>query len=441
MKNYIIIALMLILTSSAIGQKKHPMERSPGIGEDPSMVCTTLDEPTDLFKCGGVPVTLYQSSSNKLLPVFAATKEKKYLFEIGEAGIQLTNLRVVPSRSVLALEIRYTGPNASVIAEQVRRSNPSLNGLSDAQLNPVCMLGYAISYPGATPDWVDCGAGGCSIAEPIFSELAFLSLAEAQTAYDDLIAGSSFVEFRYAVGKDNLAGFAKVSADQERIFNSNAYRDLISPVAGRTISIFQAYVAAAAVRQELRSDVAIGGETDQLLRAFGDAWSELLGFERKIPVGFEQPAAHQLVDLNSNRYATDLIRRLSEDTERLSDYDWCLKYRQELKRHLEDAKKSHKSGSGGVNVWGIKVSGDGGSSYDRRFVNHLEELLAQEDCGGIKKHFKESFVFEGEKYIPKGIYATEFTQSQSEIFARHYFLGRFYKFEVRQQTRRLKYEP
>ncbi len=436
------LSIIFILTglhlAQTFAQKIDPMQAANGLDPDEfSHQCAILDYGKQAYKFEKITTWVYESANNARIFSSDANgnSKKEYVYE---AGYKLGAVTLDAKNARIWFELLPSLPDKIDLIRAIKGHRDNVD-VSPIQLQPACMLGYQVTYPGAQIFREDC-SGGKPVDETLKPYLQFPTQQEASDAYKSITNGTGAISFNYAFALSSSVNIG-LSETTKSILQSQAYRDFISPVMGKTISLFQARIMTATMIKERNTEVFKEGNNPFLEKLFLDSWRELIDLEHKQVVTFEElangtGAASHLADFeNDKRYSTDEVYRIATDAKHLSNDEWCRKYHDEFKRKIDNYRKSSGGGGGGFSIGKIfSINGNGNSNSEKRLVDEFEKMLKTEDCG--KKFFEESYKYEwdGKQYIPKGIIASEFSKALSEAETKYVFLGKVYSFSVRKRT-------
>lgn len=437
-KMFNIFMLTCLQLAQTFAQKVNPMEAAAGI--DPKVFshnCAILDHGKQAYNFGGNTTWVYESANNARIFSSDANgnSKKEYAYE---AGYKLGAVTLDAKNARIWFELLPSLPDKMDLVRAMKGHRGNVD-VSPNQLQPACMLGYELSYPGAQIFRQDCG-GGKPVDEKLKPYLQFSTPEEASDAYGSIANSAGAVSLTYAFALSSSQNIG-LSETMKSILQSQAFRDFISPVMGKTISLFQARIMEAAMLKERNTEVYREGNDPFSEKLFLDYWRELMDIEHKQVVTFEElangtGAARHLANFeNDPRYRPDEEYRIATDAKQLTSDEWRRKYHDEFKRKIGNYRKAGGGGGGGFSIGKIfSINGNGNGNSEKRIVDELEKMVETEDCG--KKFFEESYKYEwdGKRYIPKGIIASEFSKALSEAETKYTFIGRVYNFSVQQKT-------
>lgn len=403
------LGCLFMLSLLAAQPNQHPMDMAGGMDNTWSHSYAVSDVGLLYYNLKGFKIDIYEAANIKL----SRASQKKYFYEpryrIRYAnGRPMIRLNYSAARPTVFVEIEPMLPEREDIVQYIYYN--CNHHVQSYNVQPLGLLGYEITYPGATVFRKDCAAG-VAMDQPISATLEF-PRGGAQEAYRELLTGQS-LHLSYAI-RMHLSQLYELAINEKAISESQVYRDFISPVLGRTIFAMQANIATTAIQREITVNVILEGGNETMKILFDDLWNRMFNAMEQDTILFENLArgsnAEQiLIDFgHDKRYATDYIKKLAMNAKNMTQYEWDRQVVRQLQTELEKSHKKESGGGGGFNIGSIfGISGNGSSKSEQYLYDALLSLFTNSDKG--KQFFENSFSYEqeGEVWIPKGIIAHE----------------------------------
>ncbi|MBK8490865.1 MAG: hypothetical protein IPL49_08225 [Saprospirales bacterium] len=326
---------------------------------------------------------------------------------------------------VLNLDIRSQYPPFLEVAQYIQK-NTTDRLVTPADIAPLKIFGYqVIDKTWGISDLITA-PGGMEVNDnyPLQVTLKYPSLEEANEAKNFLLSTGK-VQFSILLNFCVLVSECTFVIDAESILNSEAWRNIISPVRGTEITVDQALDLSNKLTNELRTEFYCKGNVSQFESLAQSIYQSLFSKHHSVP--FEQlNAKNFLIDINGKRYQPDEINRLMTKISKESLNEWCDKYSDEKRDYDEKKNDLLITGETGGSFLNI-LEGSASATYDKDTFSKEESFMKyiHDNCGKILNKQSFDFEVEGSMIIPKGIFLTEVINSDHEFIDR--FSERFRK--------------
>jgi len=252
--------------------------------------------------------------------------------------------------------------------------------------------------------------------QPLIVDFALDSLT-AHQFHSHLISDKA-LKLRY-VAMVKLTSKATFEHLFKKVEESEVFREFISPVSvsGNLISVAQKMLVEKALKAELKTTLIIDKDAGITFDKFMDLFfDQLFKKNTKRIISFEQLAEEELVDFNGDRFGTDKIKHFASKIKTTSEKELDKLYQETYDNLYKKDDKTIKNIRAGLKIFGkFKINGKYDKTKKRFLKEHLKETFKNKE--NFRDFFEQSFEYEfdGVKYVPKGINATEVIDLSSKI--------------------------
>lgn len=289
-------------------------------------------------------------------------------------------------------------------------SNPDVR---EGHIQPLTILGYEIMLRNNVI-YRSSSIPTLNYDQPLIVDIALDSLTAHQ--FHDHLISNKLIKLRY-VAMVKLSAIATFEHLFKKVEQSEVFREFISPVSGNLITVAQQMVAEKALRAELKTTLVIDKDAGVNFEEFMDLFFELL-FKKntKHVISFEQLAEDELVDFKGDRFGTDKIKHFASKIKTTSEKELDKLYKETYDNLYEKDDKTIRKIRAELKIFGkFKINGKYDKTKKRFLKENLKETFKTKE--NFRDFFEESFEYEfdGVKYMPKGIKATEVINLNSKI--------------------------
>jgi hypothetical protein len=324
-------------------------------------------------------------------------------------SIRVNVLPIWPDKNTLITRLDRSGENNFINANYLAKLNFYDILVRTTNTTPNKFISFETQLPNAT-----------NISESFSYQIVFSKKRECVSTYTDILDGSLKLSISLGIRFWHGTGYS-INLSRKDFMNSDAYRDFISPVEGKTIWLFKLQTCRTEIESQIKTKIVREGENPILEGDLQNFWQEYLEYKPHF-ITFDEMcqksnANEQLEKFHElTRYQSDEIRKIAQDAESLSDHDFYKKYHSELKKQINDDQTHQRNADGKFGFKQIlNIGGNYGSQSSRKYSNELNKIV--DDEKKLRKYLKESFHYEqeGNVYVPKGIIATEIINSKGKI--------------------------
>lgn len=407
LKSLLLVSLLISIYFDSTGQGIDIFKEDQRLNDVSGNMCAVLDY-NDL-EINGMKV--YEEANNLHTPkstmLHYAKKDYRYRLELyikKEDGKPLVDLYSCGDGNYCVyFEIHPKRVDKNISYDHIKyNSNPDVRM---DNIQPLCNLGYQLYFQGEEI-YRNYNTAGKSFDRNIIIDTELDSLT-AHNLQRHLLNGRA-LKLNY-VKYVKLTSKATFSHNLEIYQESYAYREFISPVEGKQITVAQKMFIENALKTYMRTEIIIDKNSGVTFDQFIDMFFGLLFVDNaKNLVSFEELATSRLVDFNGKRYATDEIEHLALNTRNMSDKSWEKEHKKIYDNLYLKDNNTETDVTSNINILGIF---DLDFSFDREKKRYLKKHLKDtiEDKDKARDIIENSFdyEFDGTQYIPKSIIGNE----------------------------------